>query len=156
MLVSLSTFCYRGNGRCALTGFQQSAADGADCPWPCRAGWPKAFTEPFSLCAGFAVVQDVDGLGEVTGPVGAAAELGQDLPCLELRVRSFAGATELGVGVVGHRRQQGLLPLSDCRQQRHRSKAPAKFPTQSNSVSADGRPTSLITMAGPCSHGMGL
>jgi hypothetical protein len=35
-------------------------------------------------------VQDVDGLGEVTGPVGAAAELGQDLPCLELRVRSSA------------------------------------------------------------------
>jgi hypothetical protein len=43
----------------------------------------------------------VDGLGEFSGAPGAAAQLGQDLPCLELGVRPFAGGPEFRVGPVG-------------------------------------------------------
>src|SRR5580693_7826161 len=47
--------------------------------------------EPFSSCFGLADLQYVDGLGELAGAPGAAAELAQDAPGLELGVRAFAG-----------------------------------------------------------------
>jgi hypothetical protein len=36
-------------------------------------------------------LQDVDGLGELPGTTGAAAEFAQDAPDLELSVGAFAG-----------------------------------------------------------------
>jgi hypothetical protein len=47
--------------------------------------------EPFSSCFCFADLQNVDGLGELTGAPGAAAELAEDVPRLELGVRALAG-----------------------------------------------------------------
>jgi hypothetical protein len=49
------------------------------------------YTEPFSSCFGFADLQNVDCLGELTGAPGAAAELTEDLPGLELGIRPFPG-----------------------------------------------------------------
>jgi hypothetical protein len=43
----------------------------------------KENIEPFSSCFGFADLQNVDCLGELTGAPGAAAELTEDLPGLE-------------------------------------------------------------------------
>jgi hypothetical protein len=43
----------------------------------------------------------VDGFGEFPGAPGAAAELGEDFPYLELGVSPFAGSAEPGVGPVG-------------------------------------------------------
>jgi hypothetical protein len=54
----------------------------------------------FSPCDCLAVVKDVDGLGEVSGVVRAAAQLRQDLPGLEQGVRAFIGPSELGVSAV--------------------------------------------------------
>jgi hypothetical protein len=43
----------------------------------------------------------VDGLGELAGAPGAAAELSEDVPVFELGVRALAGCAEFGVGAVG-------------------------------------------------------
>ena len=62
----------------------------------------KAFwcTERFSS-GGLAGLKDVDGLGELPGAPGAAAEFAQDPPGLELGVRPLAGSAEPRVGPVG-------------------------------------------------------
>jgi hypothetical protein len=54
---------------------------------------PQTFSyiEPFSSCVCLADLQCVDGLGELAGAPGAAAELAQDAPGLELGVRALAG-----------------------------------------------------------------
>jgi len=44
---------------------------------------------------GFAGLKDVDGLGELPGTPGAAAELAQDAPGLELGISAFTGSAEL-------------------------------------------------------------
>jgi hypothetical protein len=41
--------------------------------------------------SGLADLKDVDGLGELPGAPGAAAELAEDSPGLELGVRALAG-----------------------------------------------------------------
>jgi hypothetical protein len=46
--------------------------------------------EPFSSCD-FAVLKDVDGPGELPGLRGAAAELAQDVPGLELGIGALTG-----------------------------------------------------------------
>src|SRR5579871_3962518 len=51
---------------------------------------------PSCLC--LADLQYVDGFGELPGAPGAAAELTEDPPVLELRVRALAGCAELRVG----------------------------------------------------------
>ena len=43
----------------------------------------------------------MDGLGELVGAPGAAAELAEDPPGLELRVRTLAGCAELRVRLIG-------------------------------------------------------
>ena len=48
-------------------------------------------SEPFSSCVCLADLQYVDGLGELAGAPGAAAELAEDVPVLELGVRALAG-----------------------------------------------------------------
>jgi hypothetical protein len=61
--------------------------------------------EPFSswlcLVMRLAELQYVNGLGEFPGAPGAAAELAEDLPGLELGVCPLAGAAEPRVGAVG-------------------------------------------------------
>jgi hypothetical protein len=54
---------------------------------------PRAvtFSEPFSSCFSFADLQNVDGFGELSGAPGAAADLAEDVPALELGVGAFAG-----------------------------------------------------------------
>ena len=52
---------------------------------PARAG-----SEPFSSCVCLADVQYVDGLGELSGAPGAAAELAEYVPGLELVCWAFA------------------------------------------------------------------
>jgi hypothetical protein len=49
-------------------------------------------SESFSSWLCFAELQYVDGLGELTGAPGAAAEFGEGLPGLELGVRLSPGA----------------------------------------------------------------
>jgi hypothetical protein len=51
----------------------------------------------------------VDGLGELACTPGAAAELAEDAPGLELGVRALAGAAEPGVGAVGLFFDSGLF-----------------------------------------------
>jgi hypothetical protein len=58
-------------------------------------------------------LQGVDGLGELSGAPGAAAELTQDSPGLELGVRVLAGCAEFRVGLIGLFLGFGLvLPLT--------------------------------------------
>lgn len=54
---------------------------------------------PSWLC--LAKLQYVDGLGKFPGTPGAAAQLTENPPRLELRVRPFAGHAEFRVGAVG-------------------------------------------------------
>ncbi len=51
----------------------------------------ECMTERFSSGVCLADLQYVDGLGELPGAPGAAAELAEDPPGLELGVRAFAG-----------------------------------------------------------------
>jgi hypothetical protein len=51
----------------------------------------EQYTEPFPSCLCLADLQYVDGLGEFPGTPGAAAELTQDPPGLELGVRALTG-----------------------------------------------------------------
>jgi hypothetical protein len=59
------------------------------------------FSEPFSSWLCGVDLQGVDGLGELPGAVGAAAELAEDPPVLEQGVCPLAGGAELRVGAVG-------------------------------------------------------
>ena len=56
--------------------------------------------EPFSS-SDFAGLQDMDGFGQLACPPGAAAELAQDAPGLELGVGAFARAAQPGMSPVG-------------------------------------------------------
>src|SRR5215472_15648713 len=58
-------------------------------------------TEPFPSWLCFADLQYMDGLGELTGAPGAAAELAEYPSGLELGVRALAGCAELRVGLIG-------------------------------------------------------
>ncbi len=59
----------------------------------------------------------MDGLGELSGTPGAAAEFAQDAPGLDLGVRALAGRTELCVGAVGFFLGFGFVlpPVRDLR-----------------------------------------
>ena len=59
-------------------------------------------------------MQHVNGLGELPGAPGAAAELAQNPPRLELGVRTLARRAEPGVGAVGFF-LGGRLVLPDVR-----------------------------------------
>ena len=62
---------------------------------------PEAgLSEPFSS-SDFAGLKDVDGLGELPGAPGTAAELAQDAPGFELGVGTLAGSAQPGMGPVG-------------------------------------------------------
>ena len=58
-------------------------------------------TEAFPSWLCLAGLQNVDGLGELTGAPGAAAELTENPPAFELGVRALARSAEPGVGAVG-------------------------------------------------------
>jgi hypothetical protein len=58
-------------------------------------------SEPFPSRLCLADLQYVDGLGELAGAPGAAAELAEDVPGFELGVRALAGCPELRVGLIG-------------------------------------------------------
>ena len=66
-------------------------------PWPA----PAEGTIGALLHAGPAGLKDVDGLGQLPGAPGAAAELAHDAPGLELGIGAFARAAEPGVSAVG-------------------------------------------------------
>jgi hypothetical protein len=73
---------------------------------PCHQGAEAVFvaygdTEPFSTWLCLADLQGVDGLGELAGAPGAAAELAEDAPGFELRVCPLGGCAEFRVGPVG-------------------------------------------------------
>src|SRR6516225_9960151 len=58
-------------------------------------------TEPFPSCLCVTGLQNVDGLGELTGAPWAAAQLPENFPGFELCVRPLAGSAELRVSAVG-------------------------------------------------------
>jgi Transposase DDE domain len=58
-------------------------------------------SEPFPSGLCLAELQYVDGFGELPGAPGAAAELAEDAPGLELGVRTLAGCAELRVRFIG-------------------------------------------------------
>ena len=66
-----------------VSGAAQPTAEAIEVAW--------LDSEPFSSCVCLANLQNVDGLGELPGAPGAAAELAEDAPGLELGVRAFAG-----------------------------------------------------------------
>jgi hypothetical protein len=66
-------------------------------------------TEPFSTWLCLADLKDVDGFGELAGAPGAAAELAEDPPGLELCVCAFPGCAELRVGAAGLFLRFGLV-----------------------------------------------
>ena len=57
--------------------------------------------QPFPSWLSLAGLQYVDSLGEFSGAPGAAAQLAEDVPALELGVCPLAGPAELRVGAVG-------------------------------------------------------
>src|SRR5450755_2494583 len=57
-------------------------------------------TQPFSS-SDFLGLEDVDGLGDLSGAPGAAAKLGQEVPGLELGVRALAGSAQPSAGGAG-------------------------------------------------------
>ena len=59
--------------------------------YPVVGSVPDGTTEPFPSCLCLADLQYVDCLGELPGTPGAAAELAQDPPGLQLGVRALAG-----------------------------------------------------------------
>ena len=66
-----------------------AAADGTGC-----------LSEPFPSCLCVAELQYMDGLGELSGVPGAAPELAENPPGLELRVRALTRCAEPRVGAV--------------------------------------------------------
>ena len=58
-------------------------------------------SELIPTCLRLAELQYVNSFREFPGAPRAAAELGEDLPCLELRVRALARCAEFRVGAVG-------------------------------------------------------
>src|SRR6266567_3964517 len=74
-------------------------------------------TEPFSSSVCLAYLQYVDGLGELAGAPGAAAELAENAPGLELGVRTLAGRPQSRVRAVGLflRFRLVLPPVRDLR-----------------------------------------
>ena len=73
--------------------------------------------EAFPSWLSLAGLQYVDGLGELAGAPGAAAELTENPPGLELGVRALAGCAEPGVGAVSFflRFRLVLPPVRDLR-----------------------------------------
>ena len=69
-----------------------------------------ANSEPFPSWLCLAELQYVDCLGELAGFPGAAAELVEDVPGLELRVCPFAECAEFRMGAVGLFLRLGLVP----------------------------------------------
>src|SRR6185437_1946623 len=67
-------------------------------------------SEPFPPWLCVADLQYVDGLGELSGAPGAAAEFAKDSPGLELGVRALAGCAQFRVGAVGLFLGFGLVP----------------------------------------------
>src|SRR6185437_3065425 len=67
--------------------------------WPWH--WLLSDTEAFPSCLCLAGLQYVNGLGELAGTPGAAAELAENSPRLELGICALAGCAEPGVGAVG-------------------------------------------------------
>jgi hypothetical protein len=57
--------------------------------------------EAFSSCLCLAGLQYVDGLRELAGAPGTAAQLTENPPRLELGIRALAGSAEPGMGAVG-------------------------------------------------------
>ncbi len=86
---------------------------------PDKAG-RRGYIEPFpsSLCG--VNLQGVDGLGELSSAPGAAAELAEDSPGLELCIGALAGCSELRVGAVSLFLGFGLVlsPVRDLRMPR--------------------------------------
>ena len=76
---------------------------------PCRELILLHDIESFPSCLCLAGLRYVDGLGELSGTPGAAAELAQDAPGLELGVGALAGCTGLCVGAVGFFLGSGLF-----------------------------------------------
>src|SRR6266516_452843 len=74
-----------------------------------RAGYIRRHKERFSS-GDLAGLQDVDGFGDLPGAPGAAAELAQDSPGLELGVGALTGSTQLRVGGVGGLLGSRLVP----------------------------------------------
>src|SRR6266568_7523955 len=76
-----------------------------------------ADSEPFPSWLCLAGLQYVNGLGELSGAPGAAAEFPEDVPGLELGVRALAGCAEFRVGAVCFFLGFGLVlpPVRDLR-----------------------------------------
>src|SRR5579862_7956964 len=58
-------------------------------------------SEPIPTWLCLTELQYVDCLGKLAGAPGAAAELAEDPPCLQLSVRALAGCAEFRMGAVG-------------------------------------------------------
>src|SRR6266516_1958257 len=81
-----------GLGLCSL---RATAHDDAR-PWAQRAA--SRISSSVTLSSGdLAGLKDVDGLGELPGAPGAAAELAQDVPGLELGIGALAGSAQFGM-----------------------------------------------------------
>ena len=72
----------------------QSAGISAGMGWKLQLVDGDIVTEPFPSCLCRVNLQGVDGLGELAGTPGAAAELTENPPGLELCVRALAGGAE--------------------------------------------------------------
>ena len=68
-----------------------------------------AFTEPFSS-SDFAGLKNVDGLGQLPGAPGTAAELAQDAPGFELGIGALARGAEPGMSAVSVLLRGRLVP----------------------------------------------
>lgn len=84
--------------RCGCSTNKQSSFTGASTgPTQHQTTTKITSNEPFSEGVSFADLENVDGFGEVSGAVRAAAEFAEDPPVFELGVRSLAGTAQLGV-----------------------------------------------------------
>ncbi len=70
----------------------------------------QQINEPIPSWLCLADLQYVNGLGELSGAPGAAAELAEDAPGFELRVGAFAGCAEFRVGAVSFFLRFWLVP----------------------------------------------
>ena len=76
---------------------------------PVRTNVSQVGTEPFHPAISRAR-ENVDRLGQLPGAPGAAAELAQDAPGLELGAGAFAGGAQPGMSPVGLLPRCGLVP----------------------------------------------